>query len=140
MNKIEETELKSCTLKELKLKGNDCNFDYDGVMFTTKHSNEIKRLIKVKGAINLYLSETTGFKYHVKNIEDKFKTGIWKFLNENIELSKVSNFKTELQSLINKYSKENGSNTPDFILAEYLTSCLDNFDNIVNKRDKWNKD
>lgn len=46
-------------------------------------------------------------------------------------------FETELEHLINKYSKENDSNTPDFILAEYLKGCLDVFNNIVPKRDKW---
>ena len=30
----------------------------------------------------------------------------------------------ELTDIINKHSLENGSDTPDFILAEYLVSCL----------------
>jgi hypothetical protein len=34
-------------------------------------------------------------------------------------------------------SAENGSNTPDFILAQYLTSCLAAFDEAVNAREKW---
>lgn len=33
-------------------------------------------------------------------------------------------FVTELRELLNKYSKENGSDTPDFVLAEYLNDCL----------------
>ena len=51
-----------------------------------------------------------------------------------------SSFEIELKDLINKYSKENESDTPDFILAEYLMFCLDNFNVIMNKRDKWYKD
>jgi hypothetical protein len=50
------------------------------------------------------------------------------------------NFKTELADLINKHSKENGSNTPDFILAEYLNSCLINFDIISCLKRKWEYD
>jgi hypothetical protein len=46
-------------------------------------------------------------------------------------------FKVELESLINKYSKENGSNTPDFLLADYLNDCLETFNNIVMKRSDW---
>jgi len=46
-------------------------------------------------------------------------------------------FKKELETLINKHSKENGSNTPDFILAEYLNDCLDNFNKIMKTRAKW---
>lgn len=45
-------------------------------------------------------------------------------------------FRSELSKLINRYSKENGSNTADFILARYLESCLDAFDSAVNYRDK----
>lgn len=46
-------------------------------------------------------------------------------------------FKKELVVLINKYSMENGSNTPDFILAEYLTSCLTCYEDVITRRDKW---
>jgi hypothetical protein len=46
-------------------------------------------------------------------------------------------FATALQDLINSYSKENGSNTPDFILAQYLMDCLDAFDKCSRAREKW---
>jgi hypothetical protein len=46
-------------------------------------------------------------------------------------------FKKELEELINKYSKENGSDTPDFILAEYLYNCLLVFDVATIKRENW---
>ena len=48
----------------------------------------------------------------------------------------MNSFMNELRELINKYSKENGSNTPDYILAAYLERCLDNFDITVQERDK----
>ena len=40
-------------------------------------------------------------------------------------------FKKELQDIINKHSKENDSDTPDFILAEYLNDCLKVFNKIM---------
>lgn len=46
-------------------------------------------------------------------------------------------FKKELEQLINKYSQENGSNTPDFILAVYLNECLNLFNETVHKREEW---
>ena len=49
-------------------------------------------------------------------------------------------FKTELRQLINKHSKENGSNTQDFILAEYLTQCLDSWDYCTRYRDQIRND
>jgi hypothetical protein len=48
-----------------------------------------------------------------------------------------SKFEKELRELINCNSKENGSNTPDFILAQYLLGCLENFDNAIKVRDEW---
>lgn len=48
-------------------------------------------------------------------------------------------FKEALENLINGYSLENGSNTPDFILAEYMTDCLLAYEKAVGSRDKWGK-
>lgn len=51
--------------------------------------------------------------------------------------AKSSELSSELASLLNKYSKENGSNTPDFILAEYLIHCLKAWDCAVQSREEW---
>jgi len=49
----------------------------------------------------------------------------------------MSEFEKELTDLLNRYSIENESDTPDFILAEYLNNCLTTFDAAVNARRKW---
>lgn len=49
----------------------------------------------------------------------------------------MSNFEKELASLINRNSLENGSNTPDFILANYLQECLNAFNKANIWRAKW---
>ena len=46
-------------------------------------------------------------------------------------------FLQEMQGLINKHSKENDSNTPDFILAQYLNNCLTNFNLAEQQRSDW---
>ena len=46
-------------------------------------------------------------------------------------------FREELVSLINKHSMENGSATPDFILAQFLVGCLEAFDAAVYRRTQW---
>ena len=46
-------------------------------------------------------------------------------------------FERELQSLLNNHSKENESNTPDFLLSEFLTGCLKAYNTALKKRDKW---
>ena len=39
--------------------------------------------------------------------------------------------------VLNRYSAENASNTPDFILAEYLRACLMAYDAAVQSRATW---
>lgn len=44
-------------------------------------------------------------------------------------------FRQELESLLNRHSLENASNTPDYILAEFLIACLKAFDSAVGVRE-----
>jgi len=46
-------------------------------------------------------------------------------------------FERDLVSLINSYSRENDSDTADFLLAEYLCGCLDVYSKTIRKRDDW---
>ena len=46
-------------------------------------------------------------------------------------------FESELEALINKFSMESGSNTPEFILAEYMSQCLKSFNAAVCAREAW---
>ncbi len=46
-------------------------------------------------------------------------------------------FRVELAALINRHSLENRSDTPDYILAEYLCGCLWSYELAVNKRSAW---
>lgn len=55
----------------------------------------------------------------------------------NREDKKIENFKHDLAKLINIYSLEAVSNTPDFIIAEYLTNTLLEFDKLMQSRDNW---
>ena len=55
----------------------------------------------------------------------------------NRDDKKIENFKHDLAKLINLYSLESVSNTPDFIIAEYLTNTLLEFDKLMRSRDNW---
>ena len=46
-------------------------------------------------------------------------------------------FEQELKHLLNKYSMESDSNTPDFILAEYMHACLVSFNVATRAREHW---
>jgi len=50
---------------------------------------------------------------------------------------KPDTFKEALIEAINIYSQENGSDTPDYILAEYLVDCLAKFNKAVNDREVY---
>ena len=43
----------------------------------------------------------------------------------------------EICEVINRHSAENDSNTPDFVLAQYLVDCFDAFNRGVNARTRF---
>lgn len=43
----------------------------------------------------------------------------------------------EFAKVINKMSLENQSDTPDFIIGEYLADCFVIFNDAVNERTRW---
>ena len=49
----------------------------------------------------------------------------------------MNNFEKQLENLINSTSQENASNTPDFILAQYMQNCLNAFNVAVQQRETW---
>lgn len=49
----------------------------------------------------------------------------------------AESFQDALRNLINRHSMENGSDTPDHLLAEYLCDCLASYDTAVTKRERW---
>ena len=51
--------------------------------------------------------------------------------------SRKVTFREALTQLLNQYSKENSSNTPDYLLANFLIGCMDVFDLTVRRRDEW---
>ena len=54
-----------------------------------------------------------------------------------MESEKREQLVRDFATAINKVSAENMSNTPDFILAEYLMQCLGAFELSVKMRDEW---
>ena len=58
-------------------------------------------------------------------------------LPEENEHQERPSFLTALGQLVNSYSKENDSDTPDILIANYLNSCLVNYGETVKARDAW---
>ena len=49
----------------------------------------------------------------------------------------MNEFKKKLADLINEYSLEGDSDTPDWILADYLCSCLIGYNTATRMRNKF---
>jgi len=50
---------------------------------------------------------------------------------------KKTELEKKLTDLINCESRELDSNTPDFLLAEFMVKCLDAFELTSNRREVW---
>ena len=49
----------------------------------------------------------------------------------------TSSFEKAVEDVINRHSAENDSNTPDFILAQYLMGCLQAYNTATQQRETW---
>lgn len=79
---------------------------------------------------------------YVNSIDDvisDYITKLNKFKYEKLDeiITKETSFYRELTSLLNRYCKENKSNTPDFILSSYMINCLRTFNHAINEREKF---
>jgi len=77
-----------------------------------------------------------------KNIDEIISHCILKLNERRYEeldeiITKETEFLRELTSLLNRYSEENKSDTPDFILANYINGCLRNYNSIITQRENW---
>lgn len=51
--------------------------------------------------------------------------------------AKRNAFVSDIAHVINCYSRENKSDTPDFILAEYVVDALEAYEQAARKRTEW---
>lgn len=49
----------------------------------------------------------------------------------------MAELKEELQHLLNRHSRENASNTPDFILANFMLAALEAGEKLIAERENW---
>jgi len=58
-------------------------------------------------------------------------------MDMNISTEKIYECGEEIRKVLNRYSMENLSDTPDFILAAYLLDCLQAFCKATQRRETW---
>jgi hypothetical protein len=77
------------------------------------------------------------------DLADHYKRSRWRIgipAQHNIlEREKImpESFEKQLENLINWCSLENESNTPDFILAQFILGCLAAWNKGIQQREKW---
>ena len=49
----------------------------------------------------------------------------------------MEDLESAISSALNRFSAENGSNTPDWILAQYLLGCLAAWNAATKQRETW---
>ena len=49
----------------------------------------------------------------------------------------MADLEQKIEHLINLHSLEQYSDTPDFVLAQYVRRCLENFNVTMQMRDDW---
>jgi hypothetical protein len=54
-----------------------------------------------------------------------------------MDFERLNEFSKELTSLLNRYSIDNLTNTPDFILSEAIQKYIYDVKSLNEKRDKW---
>ncbi len=101
-------------------------------------NSEIENCEFEKELLNIWKNQESNINKLTEQIGDFQNKTIYvddlKIQAEIEKREKFECFESELEQLINKYSLENGSNTPDFILASFLAKQLLLFNEIIGKR------
>ncbi len=58
-------------------------------------------------------------------------------MEEEITDERYEALRKDLSALLNKYSQENRSDTPDFMLADFMLGCLNVYENTIVARENW---
>lgn len=84
-----------------------------------------------------WIDPTESIEEQTSNRENKTERGTASELDAAPGYANEETLRAEIACAINRCSAENHSNTPDFILATYLSNCLAAFDAATAAREKW---
>jgi hypothetical protein len=109
--------------------------DGDGAALTEDDLNEAGNRSEEVKEFHKRMMKETG---QISDENEIVEADVVEFKND-VEEDEASStdFRRSLEAIINQHSMENGSDTPDFILAEYLEKCMEAFDAMTKKRSEW---
>lgn len=122
--------------------------EFDGNFFNWKNKpiDLFYEIVEILPPIKEYkddeLQDATIYKTNIDDIIsdcmvqlNNWHKGVFDELYEIVP--KETQFHRDLSSLLNRYSRENNSNTPDYILSNYLIGCLNVFERTINSREEY---
>lgn len=68
---------------------------------------------------------------------DKLVSAIQEFTDAPRIFDSQDNFVAALARVLNHYSQENASNSPDWMLAQYLENCLSSLNQLIQQRENY---
>ncbi len=88
------------------------------------------------------LSDRRGLRQEWDQIDNEMQAVIreeWRVIIEQslAGLQNPSPLSRDIAQVLNRHSAENGSNTPDFILSDFLLGCLATYDSTQARRERW---
>jgi len=118
---------------------NGDSFNWENKLIDLFYKIGEKPLIKPLPTEMIGISILLDTSIFVKNIDGIISHCILKLNERRYEeldeiITKETEFFRELTSLLNKYNK---SDTPDFILANYINGCLMTYNSTIIQRENW---
>ncbi len=115
---------------------NNHTWDYNDVKRQKLISSMATEDDQIEEALLSFKSQFATLEYKSLNLENWEKEQRNRIQVEEINSQDI-NFEKKLEMLINMNSKEKDSNTPDFILAQYIVNCLNALNRTIIQREKW---
>lgn len=99
----------------------------------SKLSDDEKKALGLTSLEQFFASAATATQKEPKNaVSDYADAGV----HEQTDVT-ASKLNCRLGDLLNEFSRDNACNTSDFVMAEFLSLCLEAFERAVNRRDEW---
>jgi hypothetical protein len=126
INRLTEAHTKDRQWYEDRIKENNLTYIKQLDKLKLEHQKEIESFAKIPFECDIENTQDP----HIENMSCP---GV----KVKVQYNNTSNFQYELECLINKYSLENHSNTPDFILAQFLCDNLAAWNKNLSRRESW---
>jgi hypothetical protein len=112
---------------EAAARGIDADIAGDAGPYDPKPPTSEQMMVSLETAVMQSMGE---------KVREEIDAEIVKATDRRDRINRVGAFRDELRALVNRFSMENASNTPDDVLADLLVGVLDTYAKTVSERDR----